>query len=239
MKEGEPKLGIEKEEQPEKEKELTPEKIKDFQFYIDQVGHLIEVGEYDQAIDALSNKSKLETVGWKFEENSLGFTKNITKADVRQFCEYIGPRSWCDGLLKRIEVVRPYPVNKDIKIPQELKHEVSLLYIEEWLHVLQGLKGEPLTEMADKIAQKIAKKIAKKVAKEVQEDPKSKWTYSQAYSQQYSREYHGKKDEIDVTFYMYQLGIPLTDRFLDYYNRREALEILEKLEHEKHKKHKK
>ena len=133
-------------------------------FLEDYVGEAIELykdKDYQSVINHLRDKRAAEWSGFMLDEDVPEFvlrkTPNEEEVDklvaliaYRSFFKY-GPKKSGEIRISNFFVIPPEGQSKeDIKIPERLWQEVSLVHLEEWIHGLQHLSNGTLTGADDR-----------------------------------------------------------------------------------------
>jgi len=138
---------------PESSPRPSPEVIAHFKAYILQGGQMIKDGKYTEALQHFRNKAEFAKTG-----------RHIFPATAVYVHEIPGPEDYASLIYniasntfhqdwKSIELSGVYyfdmksndpPRELTLTLPPQLQHEICLMYMEEWLHILQNLQGKPL-----------------------------------------------------------------------------------------------
>lgn len=138
--------------------EITAELIEEFHAYIQTGEALIRGERYREAITHFSNSSELEKLGWQLDFGGRGFLLS----------ELPKPEKYSDiahGIAKgstsgegRMSLSRISFREGNPDLLWELEREIALIYLEEWLHALQEVKGTTLVESS--LVEEIKSKVA-------------------------------------------------------------------------------
>jgi tetratricopeptide (TPR) repeat protein len=137
--------------------ELSPEIIANFKQNIFHGGQLIKEGKYTEAMEYFRNAGKLKKVGKYISPARSIIIHELPKPDeYDSLVDSVAKnsRNTENGIeLSRIDYYITGPdgvVQKQNQaLPQQLQHDISLVYMEEWLHSLQNIQGKPLTGEPD------------------------------------------------------------------------------------------
>lgn len=136
--------------------ELNPEVIAEFKHYIYQGGLLIRQGRYAEAMVHFRNKAELAKVGRRIVAGRDKVIDVLPQPEKYWgLADAVARYSW-NREDRSIELSNiAYYLYKDGRprrqiLPPELQHEISLIYMEEWLHTLQEIQGEPLAGQPDR-----------------------------------------------------------------------------------------
>lgn len=144
--------------QPENNTSLSPEIIAEYTRYLYQGGILIKKGLYAEAIQHFHNGQELAKVGWRIPRARELLLSEIPKPEeFASISDTIAENSWClNGNTIKLSGLRVYKVSQsnepeEIKtpLPPALLHEIALICMEEWIHVLQKLRGKNLSNFRD------------------------------------------------------------------------------------------
>ncbi len=130
--------------------ELTVELAEGFRAYIKEGESLVRSGNYAQAIEHFRNSQEMEKIGWKDcsgNARSILLMKTPIQEECRKLAHSIATNSTAGGgvvKLSEIRFMNSVPESDRI-LPVELQHDIALVYLEEWLHVLQEIQGKSLT----------------------------------------------------------------------------------------------
>jgi len=137
------------------------EAIESFHGYIDKGGELIKESKFDEAILHFHNKDVLSQVGLRLEASPRYFGIGGVRPEEYPFIiDSVAKNSWYHEKSsyspQTIELAGLSHVvkNKDgvfekKPIPKELQRELALISMEEWLHGLQDIGGQPLAGEKD------------------------------------------------------------------------------------------
>jgi len=138
------------------EHNISPEVISDFERFIVVGSQLIKDGKFSDAMEHFKNEQELTKVGGQISSEPTTYT--LFKLPDRDKYDYladvVAENSRCGDRKNRkmeLSTIDYYPKdengtlqNRNQDLPKELQHEISLIYLEEWLHTLQMLKRKPL-----------------------------------------------------------------------------------------------
>jgi hypothetical protein len=132
---------------------LKLEIIERFRDYVVQGGELIKQGKFGEAIEHFRNSDELKKINWQDRSGNtecmyLRSVSELGKYKCEDLADYVAIHSTSEGGF--IEVSGIYFANsvpeKERVLPLDLQHEISLVYMEEWLHALQEIQKRPLVQ---------------------------------------------------------------------------------------------
>lgn len=131
--------------------EISPDKkVEDF---ISTGAELARQGEFEKVIKHFRDKEFAKSVGYHFRSsNDVFLRKTPTEAQARKIFYSMALFSHAGNYLNRlsIEISKVEALSQAVMIPPSLLHNTMLLHFEEWIHVLQQLRGnKPLTNASD------------------------------------------------------------------------------------------
>jgi hypothetical protein len=149
-------VGSEATSSKESTPKLSAEVTAEFKNYIYQGGLLIKQGKYAEAMEYFRNASELAKVGRRISPARNRIVNELPKPEeYGQLADSMAKNSWNkDGgsiELSNVDyfVTGPDGLPQKQPIPVGLQHEISLVYMEEWLHSLQDIQGRPLAGQPD------------------------------------------------------------------------------------------
>ena len=143
---------------PDASPKLSPEVVAGFKNYIYLGGMMIKEGNYEKSMAHFRNKVELAKVNISLSHATDIFIKETPKPnDYADFADTIAKNSILNnGENLELSSIRCFIKGDDgtvqeqkITLPNELQHEISLIYMEEWLHCLQLIQGRSLTGEAN------------------------------------------------------------------------------------------
>ncbi len=143
---------------PDASPKLSPEVVAGFKNYIYLGGMMIKEGKFGEAMEHFRNKVELAKVNISLSHATDIFIKETPKPnDYADFADTIAKNSILNnGENLELSSIRCFIKGDDgtvqeqkITLPNELQHEISLIYMEEWLHCLQLIQGRSLTGEAN------------------------------------------------------------------------------------------
>lgn len=129
-----------------------------FERYANQGGRLIVDGKYAEAIRHFRNKEEAEKAGLHFTLSRELFVDAVSPENVESYSNIVAMNSWFlfDGrritpsgvsiMGRKLNDIPDEQMNPAVK---NLAHEVALVHMEEFLHGLQFLRGQPLAGFVD------------------------------------------------------------------------------------------
>lgn len=136
----------------------TPEGPQYLATYIKDGINLVKERKYEEAIRHLRDPKTAKEVGLNFETDSRSYLikKDLSQDEADELADRIAYDSGFNHLNKTITIADVWALGPEItgkpapKIPQKLFQDVALVHLEEWLHGLQYLVGNPLAGYEDK-----------------------------------------------------------------------------------------
>lgn len=142
--------------------EISPtrdqERVAAFQRYAYQGGRLIIDGKYSEAIGHFRNKEEAEKAGLHLTPARELFVDAVLPENVDSYSNTVAMNSWFLTEGKRItpssvsimgRKLSDLPAEQMSQAEKDLAHEVALVHMEEFLHGLQFLRGQPLAGFVD------------------------------------------------------------------------------------------
>ena len=136
----------------------SPEMVANFKQYIFRGGQLIKEGKYAEAMEYFKNAGELAKVGRRISSARSTFINELPEPDeYDSLANSVAKNSWNkEGGSIELSSIDYYvtgpdgiPQKQNQALPSQLQHDVSLVYMEEWLHSLQDIQGKPLAGQPD------------------------------------------------------------------------------------------
>ncbi len=140
----------------EVEQKPAQEVIAEFKNYIYQGGLLIRDGKYGEAMEYFKNASELAKIGRRISPARSRIVNEPPRPEeYQQLADAVAKNSWNkEGGSIELSNIDYYTQGQDGRLqrqalPPELQREISLVYMEEWLHSLQDIQEKSLAGQAD------------------------------------------------------------------------------------------